>query len=221
MLILQPSEFGKTLVLCAALLVPMLGAAAQTPTPTPAPAGTPNQTQRDATRPPGTEQNQTQPPEARPNTQSPQSPPGTTQNPALAPPGANVVPQATNQPTPPPSTDQEPVQPNFPNQEPRPLPPLPNLTRLGVSSSNTLTLSLNEAIRRALQNNNDIEVARDDVRFAETQLRSLQGVYQPIFNVTPQFDKRITPQQTSLGGAGQSGTTKSTNYTLRQSKTKA
>jgi len=90
-----------------------------------------------------------------------------------------------------------------------------------VTGDNTLTLTLNEAIRRALQNNNDIEVSRNDVRFAETQLRSLQGVYQPSFNVTPQFDKRITPQQTSLGGAGQSGTTTSTTYTLSPSMTKA
>ncbi len=73
-------------------------------------------------------------------------------------------------------------------------------------------LSLNDAIKRALENNNDIEVARDDVRFAETQLRALEGIFDPVFAITPQYDKRISPQQSSLGGGGQSGTTSTTTY---------
>jgi outer membrane protein len=64
---------------------------------------------------------------------------------------------------------------------PLPAPPIPNLTRLGVTGGR-LPLSLTEAIRLALENNNDIEVSRDNVRIAETTLRSLQGVYDPIFN---------------------------------------
>ena len=47
------------------------------------------------------------------------------------------------------------------------------LNRAGVQTTQTLPLSLNEAIRKALENNNSIEVARDDVRYQETQLRSL------------------------------------------------
>ncbi|HZF40307.1 MAG TPA: TolC family protein [Blastocatellia bacterium] len=62
-----------------------------------------------------------------------------------------------------------------------PAPPVPDLTRLGVAGG-LLPLSLNEAIRLALENNNDIEVSRDDVRIAEAALRSLKGVYDPIFN---------------------------------------
>jgi HAE1 family hydrophobic/amphiphilic exporter-1 len=94
------------------------------------------------------------------------------------------------------------------------LPPLPNLTRLGVTPSNTLTLSLKEAIAKALENNNDIEVARNDVRFAETVLRSFEGVYDPIFFVTPQIEKRVTPQQSIFSGATSAGTTSTTVYTL-------
>src|SRR5256714_4271698 len=87
------------------------------------------------------------------------------------------------------------------------------MSRLGVTTDNTVTLSLNDAVKRALENNNDIEVARDDVRFAETQLRSLEGIFDPIFTVTPQYDKRISPQQSSLGGAaGGAGTTSTTTY---------
>jgi HAE1 family hydrophobic/amphiphilic exporter-1 len=66
---------------------------------------------------------------------------------------------------------------------------------------------MNDAIKRALENNNDIEVARDDVRFAETQLRALEGIFDPVFAFTPQYDKRISPQQSSLGGGSVTSTT--------------
>jgi len=128
-------------------------------------------------------------------------------------PGATPVPQ---QPagTVPGGDTQGPIrEPNIPQFQPRPLPPVPSLNRLGVSAE-TLPLSLNDAIKRALENNNDIEVARDDVRFAETQLRALEGIFDPVFSIAPQYDKRISPQQSSLGGSGQSGTTSTTTYTV-------
>jgi HAE1 family hydrophobic/amphiphilic exporter-1 len=70
--------------------------------------------------------------------------------------------------------------------------------RVGVQTSQTMPLSLNEAIRKALENNNDIEVARDDVRFQETQLRSLIGTYDPILSVTPTFSRSSS---TGSGGS--------------------
>ena len=66
---------------------------------------------------------------------------------------------------------------------------LNNLKRVGIDSSETITLSLDDAIRRALENNNQIEVARDDVRVAETRLRSLLGAYDPTFFVTPTYNR--------------------------------
>lgn len=63
------------------------------------------------------------------------------------------------------------------------------LSRVGVQNLDTIPLSLDEAIRRALQNNNDIEVARSDIRLQETQLRSLRGFYDPVLNVTPSFTR--------------------------------
>jgi outer membrane protein len=112
------------------------------------------------------------------------------------------VPSPTMSPTPVvDESTQEPREPVFPAADQRPLPPLPNLTRLGVTSDNTLTLSLNDAIKRALENNNDIEVARDDVRFAETQLRALQGVYDPFYTITPTYNKSITPVTFITSGA--------------------
>ena len=80
---------------------------------------------------------------------------------------------------------------SFRFSEQRPLPPMPNMTRLGVTGDNTITLSLNDAIKRALENNNEIEVrarrralCRNATAFTGRCLRS-------ILSFTPQIDKRI------------------------------
>ena len=62
-------------------------------------------------------------------------------------------------------------------------------TRVGINPAQTAALSLNDAIRRALENNNDIEIARNDVRLNESNLRSLEGIYDPVFTVTPTFTR--------------------------------
>lgn len=64
--------------------------------------------------------------------------------------------------------------------------------RLGVQNDRTIPLSLNDAIRKALENNNDIEVSRTDVRIQETTLRSLQGFYDPVISVTPTYTRSNT-----------------------------
>lgn len=73
----------------------------------------------------------------------------------------------------------------------------PNAGRVGVQTSSPMTLSLNEAIRRALENNNDIEITRHDVRFAETSLNSLLGIYDPVFTVSPTFTRNQTTGSTA------------------------
>jgi outer membrane protein len=195
----------KSALFSAALLGSSLVVFAQVPTPTPSPAAPPGTDRPSPAAPPATQQ------------PSPQTPPGQPTVPGVTP-QTPPAPQTPAVPTPSPGTPidtlQEPREPNIPLQTPKPLPPLPDMTRLGVTSDNTLTLSLNEAIKKALENNNDIEVARDDVRYAETQLHALEGVFDPIFAITPQYDKRITPQQSSLGGSGQTGTTSTTTYSL-------
>jgi outer membrane protein len=210
MCIPRSRDLFRALLCCALLGIASGAASAQVPVASP----TPNT----ATRPPGTE------------TQNPTAPPATQQTAPQTPPGQPVVPGVTTPPqapipTPSPSPEsvpvEEPAPPVFPTVEQKPLPPMPNMTRLGVTSDNTLTLSLNDAVKRALENNSDIEIARDDVRFAETQLRALQGIYDPILSFTPQIDKRITPQQSSLGGSGRSGTTTNTTYSLSPSLNKA
>ena len=161
-----PRTFTRLCVVSVFIGALSVTALAQTPSPTPV---------NPATLPPG---QQTVPPTA---------PPGT---PVVTPGTPAVTPGA--QPTPITPAIQEP---NFPTVQAMPVPPLPDLTRVGVQASNVVPLSLNDAIRKALQNNNDIEVARDDVRFAEQQLKSLYGVYDPIFAITPQFIHNIAPQQ--------------------------
>ncbi len=73
----------------------------------------------------------------------------------------------------------------------------PVTRRVGIETGQTVPISLNEAIRKALENNNDIEIARDDVRFQETQLRSLQGAYDLTFTVTPNFSRNASTGATA------------------------
>jgi HAE1 family hydrophobic/amphiphilic exporter-1 len=207
---------------------------------TPAPSQ-PSPAQRDATRPPGAEQRQTTPDQSRPRpsdptappaTQriSPQTPPGTTDparrpaNPAVTPAEPQTPSVITTQPTPDASplpsdatTTNDPV---FPLAERRPVPPMPSLVRLGVQSSNTIALTLNEAIRRALANNNEIEVARNDVRFAESILRGLEGIYDPVIQFRPEIDNSVRPVINIFGGADQSGTVSTTDYNSNLQVTK-
>ena len=201
---------SRTLVrpaVLACILVGGTGAAlAQVPQSTPRPTPPPG----DPSRPPGQ-----QPVPGTTPTPNPAAPPGSTQTNPAAPPGS--IPAQTPAPrpgqTPVPTSPtgeplpQDPVRdPVIPPFQPRPLPPVPSLNRLGVGSE-SLTLSLNDAIKRALENNNDIEVARDDVRIAESQLRALEGIFDPVFAITPTYDKRISPQQSSLGGGSVTSTT--------------
>lgn len=69
---------------------------------------------------------------------------------------------------------------------------VPTMMRPGVQNSQTLPLTLNEAIRKALENNNDIEIAKNDVRISESNLRSLLGFYDPVFTIQPNLDRNST-----------------------------
>lgn len=73
----------------------------------------------------------------------------------------------------------------------------PAMTRVGVQTADTMPMSLSEAIRRALQNNNDIEVARTDVKLAESALKRLLGTYDGTLNVSPTFDRSSNTGQTA------------------------
>lgn len=194
-------------------------AVAQVPAPTPRTSPV----RPDATKPPGQEQNPALPPGSQPQTSNPKAPPGTQQTSPVAPPATTSTPApnpAAPTSTPPPVTvDQEPRDPVIPQFQAQPMPPLPDMSRLGVTGT-TIPLSLNDAIKRALENNNDIEIARDDVRIAETQLRALEGIFDPIFSITPQIDKRVIPVQNIFAGGGTTGSLSNTTLTLSPTVTK-
>ncbi|HTG91332.1 MAG TPA: TolC family protein [Pyrinomonadaceae bacterium] len=194
-------------------------AVAQVPAPTPRTSPV----RPDATKPPGQEQNPALPPGSQPQTSNPKAPPGTQQTSPVAPPATTSTPTsnpAAPTSTPAPTTvDQEPREPVIPQFQAQPMPPLPDMSRLGVTNT-TIPLSLNDAIKRALENNNDIEIARDDVRIAETQLRALEGIFDPIFSITPQIDKRVIPVQNIFAGGGTSGSLSNTTLTLSPTVTK-
>ncbi|HEX2640293.1 MAG TPA: TolC family protein [Pyrinomonadaceae bacterium] len=61
----------------------------------------------------------------------------------------------------------------------------PDLARIGVQTAQPIPLSVDDAIRKALENNNSIEITRDDVRYQETQIRSILGTYDPVFTISP------------------------------------
>lgn len=124
-----------------------------------------------------------------------QSPPPTPQ-----PQPTVIVVQPTPDPTPPifaVPPDPPPVAPNFQ----APLRPLPSAERVGVDTTNQLSLSLDEAIEMALKNNNDIDASRNSVQIAEFNLRGARGIYDPLIEGESYYDSTSTPTASVIGGA--------------------
>lgn len=90
--------------------------------------------------------------------------------------------------------------------------PLPDLHRVGVDMNQQHPLSLREALSLALANNKDIEVARENVRIAEFDLVSAQGIYDPRINVASFYERIENPISSFLSG-GQNGSTIQSDYT--------
>src|SRR6185503_8111003 len=90
--------------------------------------------------------------------------------------------------------------------------PLPELNRVGVEMDQQRPLSLREALAMALDNNKDIEVARENVRIAEFDLHGSQGAYDPRF-MTQAFYERVESPISSFLAGGQNGSTIQTDYT--------
>lgn len=112
-------------------------------------------------------------------------------------------------PTPTPAKLPEDVPPIAPDFR-APVRPLPSVERVGVDVANQLPLSLNDAIKLALQNNNDIDTAKKDVEIAEFNLRGADGVYAPAFVSDSFYERRTTPTASVIGGAVNGAVTNST-----------
>lgn len=93
--------------------------------------------------------------------------------------------------------DPPPVAPDFQ----APLRPLPSSDRIGVDTTNQLSLSLEEAIEMALKYNNDIDASRNSVQIAEFNLRGARGIYDPIIEGESYYDSTSTPTASVIGGA--------------------
>jgi outer membrane protein len=90
--------------------------------------------------------------------------------------------------------------------------PLPELSRVGVDMNRQRPLSLRDALSLALENNKDIEVARENVRIAEFDLLGAQGVYDPRLNTTAFYERIKSPISSFLSG-GQDGAVTQSDYT--------
>ncbi len=78
---------------------------------------------------------------------------------------------------------------------------LPSPERVGVNVADQMSLSLGDAIRLALENNNDIDASRNDVEIAEFNLRGARGVYDPLLASEAYYESATTPVASLIGGA--------------------
>lgn len=102
--------------------------------------------------------------------------------------------------TAPPSTmpaDPPPVAPNFE----APVKGMPSPDRVGVNVLDQLPLTLDEAIRLALDNNNDVDASRNNVEIAEFNLRGARGVFDPLIDAQSYYESLTTPTASLIGGA--------------------
>ena len=90
--------------------------------------------------------------------------------------------------------------------------PLPELRRVGVDMDRQHPLSLREALSMALENNKDIEVARENVKIAEFDLLGAHGNYDPKISTTAFYERVKSPVSSFLSG-GQNGAIIQSDYT--------
>jgi outer membrane protein len=90
--------------------------------------------------------------------------------------------------------------------------PLPELGRVGVDLDRQKPLSVREALALALENNKDIEVARDNVKIAEFDFTAARGVYDPRL-ISSSYSERLTSPISSFLSGGSNGVTTQSDYT--------
>ncbi len=90
--------------------------------------------------------------------------------------------------------------------------PLPELNRVGVDMAKQHPLSVRDALSLALENNKDIEVARENVKIAEFDLLGARGLYDPKIS-TQAFYERIESPISSFLSGGQNGSIVQSDFT--------
>ena len=82
-----------------------------------------------------------------------------------------------------------PIEPKYQSDDKK----LPDLGRVGVDMLEQKVLTLNDAIKMALENNKDIEVSRQNIKSAEFDLQAADGFYQPRLSGTSYFERAKVP----------------------------
>lgn len=112
------------------------------------------------------------------------------------------TPEPTVSPTPVPTPvlvpdEPLPVQPEFN----KPLRPMPDGERIGVSLDNQMPLTIEQAIEMALSNNNDIDASRNTARISDFGLMRARGVYDPLLASEGYYESLTIPTASAIGGA--------------------
>jgi outer membrane protein len=120
------------------------------------------------------------------------------------------------------TTEQQTQQPGTPNPITQPLALSPEITheRVGVREDLVVSLSLQDAITRALQNNLDIEVFRQSVQAAQYNLFASRGIYDLTSGSTLTYESRTFPVASIFAGGDASSaiTQKEFTYDFTTSK---
>ncbi|HEX2640960.1 MAG TPA: TolC family protein, partial [Pyrinomonadaceae bacterium] len=109
-------------------------------------------------------------------------------------PGQVVVPSSVNSNLP---AEPPPVAPNFRAN----VGPLPSGERVGVDAANQLSLTIEDAVGMALENNRNVEIARNNREINVYNLKAFRGVYDPLLAGQSYFESVTTPTASAIGGA--------------------
>lgn len=93
--------------------------------------------------------------------------------------------------------DPPPVAPEFKAN----LNPLPSTERVGVDVADQMPLTLADAVKLALENNNDIDASKMNSEIAKFTLRAARGGFDPALTSDSFYENRSTPTASVIGGA--------------------
>jgi len=90
---------------------------------------------------------------------------------------------------------------------------MPELSRVGVDMEQQQPLSLHDALKLALENNKDIEIARQNVKVAEFDLLGARGAYDPRLSTQAFYERTKTPISSFLSGGAADGSVTQSDFT--------
>lgn len=86
-----------------------------------------------------------------------------------------------------------------------------DLSRIGVQTDQPVVLTIDQSIRLAIDNNNEIRAAENDVRISEFNLKSVNGFFRPVISSETFYQRSVTPTSSSLQG-GANGRSVQSNF---------